>query len=288
MKTALSSLFVFTLAGTQFLFGADFVKGDKVELLKDASLYFKDTVFRVGKSGEQFTVLAVQPGTHRVYLSTKDAFGKEIAVSTLDSELLKSKQESTTNPKIQKAKTPYTATNNILDLGKQLGLDLSRPLPDVTGTGKSGGFLGMPWGTPPSIVKFVILARKDSALSNESTPTSLIFTGGRFNDYHAGMYFTFVDAGLASVIIDFSVSGDTNSDAAFFSDLVTSYRNKYGKPEKEIGKKGAVWVFQNAAEKNEAIVLSHSELGISANYSRPDLIKNAEELRKSKLGTKEL
>ena len=47
-------------------------------------------------------------------------------------------------------------------------------------------------------------------------------------------------------------------------------------------------VFQNAAEKNEAIVLSHSELGISANYSRPDLIKNAEELRKSKLGTKEL
>ena len=47
-----------------------FAKGDRVELIKDTPVYFKDAVLRVGKSGEQFTILAIQAGAHRVYLTT--------------------------------------------------------------------------------------------------------------------------------------------------------------------------------------------------------------------------
>jgi len=102
MKTALASLFFFCATASHLLFAENFVKGDKVELIKDTPVYFKDAVLRVGKSGEQFTVLAVQAGTHRVYLSTQDALGKEIAVSTLDSELRKAGAAEVVAPPVVK------------------------------------------------------------------------------------------------------------------------------------------------------------------------------------------
>lgn len=75
------------------LCGADFAKGDKVELVKDTPIYFKDAVLRVAHAGERFTVILQQAATHKVYLSAQDALGKEIAVSVLDSELRKAGTE---------------------------------------------------------------------------------------------------------------------------------------------------------------------------------------------------
>jgi Trypsin-like peptidase domain len=82
-------LFYCLLGGVSPLFGTDFAKGDKVELVKETPVYFKDAVLRIGKSGEQFTVILYHPTSHKVYLSSQDALGKEIAVTVLDSEVRK-------------------------------------------------------------------------------------------------------------------------------------------------------------------------------------------------------
>ena len=64
---------------------ADFSVGDRVALIDDTPLYFnKTTVLRTGKRGEQFTIIAARPGEHRVFLSTKDVLGKEIALNVGD------------------------------------------------------------------------------------------------------------------------------------------------------------------------------------------------------------
>ena len=67
--------------------GAEFLKGSKVELIEDAPLSFKDAIWRMGKSGDQFNVILHQPGSHKVYLSARDAAGKEIAVSVAENQL---------------------------------------------------------------------------------------------------------------------------------------------------------------------------------------------------------
>ena len=64
---------------------ADLSPGDRVALIKDTPLYFNTTtVVRTGKSGEQFAVIAARPAEHRVFLSTRDPLGKEIALNVSD------------------------------------------------------------------------------------------------------------------------------------------------------------------------------------------------------------
>lgn len=88
MKILLAVLCV-ALTGVSSLCGADFSKGDKIELIGNPPIYFKDAVLRIGKDGEQFTVLLHNANTHRVFLSAQDALGKEIAVNVSDSALRK-------------------------------------------------------------------------------------------------------------------------------------------------------------------------------------------------------
>ncbi len=91
MKTLLA--LACSLAFFSPLCAADFAKGDKVELVKDSPIYFKDAVLRVAHTGERFTVILQNAATHKVYLSAQDALGKEIAVNVLDSELRKAGSE---------------------------------------------------------------------------------------------------------------------------------------------------------------------------------------------------
>jgi hypothetical protein len=193
-------------------------------------------------------------------------------------------------PKTEEAASPATPANDaILKRAKQFGLDLSKPLPDVTGPGKSGGFLGMPWGTPPDIANAVMLTRKETALNaRESTPAQLFYTGGTFNEYKVGgITLTFVDGGLCEANVLFS---DADSNSGVWSDLCTAYKNKYGpagfgNEHNEI----AVWRFQNVGRKIEEISLMYRGYGnILITYSNPALAKKADEVRKSKLGTKDL
>ena len=91
MKTLLAV--ACSLAFVSPLCAADFAKGDKVELTKDAPIYFKDAVLRIAHTGERFTVILQNAATRKVYLSVQDALGKEIAVSVLDSDLRKAGSE---------------------------------------------------------------------------------------------------------------------------------------------------------------------------------------------------
>ena len=64
---------------------ADFAPGDRVALIKDTPLYFsKSTMVRIGKSGEQFIVIAERREEHKVFLSALDGGGKEIALNVAD------------------------------------------------------------------------------------------------------------------------------------------------------------------------------------------------------------
>ena len=80
------------LAATLFSCGslaADLSPGDRVALVKDTPLYFSTaTVVRTGQSGEQFTVIAARPAEHRVFLSARDALGKEIALNVSDAAVV--------------------------------------------------------------------------------------------------------------------------------------------------------------------------------------------------------
>jgi len=63
---------------------ADFSKGDRVELVKDVPLYFKEFVSRVGKRGERYVVLAVRPEDHRVFVLGHDDRGHDIALGVAE------------------------------------------------------------------------------------------------------------------------------------------------------------------------------------------------------------
>lgn len=79
MKRYLGILFGVCLAS--LCAAAEFSKGDVIELTQDAPLLFKQSTVRVGKKGERFTVLLDQPAEHRVYVSSRNASGQEIALS---------------------------------------------------------------------------------------------------------------------------------------------------------------------------------------------------------------
>ena len=65
-----------------------FSKGDRVEMIKEAPLYFNDTTLvRMAPKGEQFTVIGIRPEDHRVYLSARDAAGKTIALNVGDDDV---------------------------------------------------------------------------------------------------------------------------------------------------------------------------------------------------------
>lgn len=138
MKTLLA-VFSYALAAVSSLCGADFSTGDKVELVKDAPIYFKDAVLRIGKSGERFTVILYRQDAHKVYLSAQDALGKEIAVNVSDTELRKAGSEQTTavvNGVPNQAGLP---AEEALKRVQQPGLDPAKPAPEVFAPGKAGG-----------------------------------------------------------------------------------------------------------------------------------------------------
>ena len=55
--------------------------GMEVQLLRNEDLLFQNESFRLGKKGESFKVLAYRPEQKRIFVSAKDAGGKEIALS---------------------------------------------------------------------------------------------------------------------------------------------------------------------------------------------------------------
>jgi hypothetical protein len=69
--------------------GEVFSAGDTVRLVGDTPLYFKDnTVIRVGRRGERFTVLTAKLLDSRVYLAARNLRGQEIALNVAASEVV--------------------------------------------------------------------------------------------------------------------------------------------------------------------------------------------------------
>jgi len=81
MKTfgILIGIFLFTL--TLPAWAGEFSKGDQIRLAEDTPLFFKDTLVRTGKRGERFTVIVSDAKWRRVYVSSRNTAGQEIALS---------------------------------------------------------------------------------------------------------------------------------------------------------------------------------------------------------------
>src|SRR4051794_16765164 len=60
-------------------------KGDNITVIQATPLYFNSVAFRTAKMRERFTVILHRTDTHKVYVSAKDAEGKEIALSVDES-----------------------------------------------------------------------------------------------------------------------------------------------------------------------------------------------------------
>jgi len=60
---------------------AKYSQGDEITLTRDEPLLFREQVFRRGKAGEKFTVLAHRADTKKVIVSATDKTGKQIALS---------------------------------------------------------------------------------------------------------------------------------------------------------------------------------------------------------------
>lgn len=68
-------------------FSAQFQMGDEIKLTRDEPLYFHDQVFRQGKVGETFQILAHQLETQKVFVSSTDKDGKQIALSVAEAAI---------------------------------------------------------------------------------------------------------------------------------------------------------------------------------------------------------
>ncbi len=81
-------VFVCTIATACSAFAANFSKGDRVETIKEAPLYFKDTTLvRMARKGEQFTVVGIRSEDQRIFVAARDASGKEIALNLGEDEV---------------------------------------------------------------------------------------------------------------------------------------------------------------------------------------------------------
>lgn len=171
---------------------------------------------------------------------------------------------------------------------QQFGLDLSKPLPDVSGRGKLGGFLGMPWGTPPDLANKVMLARADTTLdTKESTASDLYYMGGSFSDHEVKFIaLAFVDGGLCQATVIFK---DAGSDAAVFDDLKTSLDKKYSRDRAngDLSRQYMTWGFPSWQQPREQVTLFLSR-ALTLTYSQVALAARAEQVRKGKLGIKDL
>lgn len=61
------------------LFGK-LAKGDRVQLARNCTLYFRKTAYRTGIAGEEFVVAEFRPAEARVFLVAKDGAGQPIAL----------------------------------------------------------------------------------------------------------------------------------------------------------------------------------------------------------------
>lgn len=170
----------------------------------------------------------------------------------------------------------------------QFGLDLSKPLPDVSGPGKLGGFLGMPWGTPPDIANKVMLARAGTTLNTkESTASDLYYMGGSFSDQEVKFIaLAFVDGGLCQATVIFKSTG---SDEGVFGDLKTALDKKYSR-DRATGNLSLglmTWGFPSYEQPREEVVL-HLSGSVTLIYSHRALAAKAEQIRKGKIGIKDL
>ena len=64
--------------------GAQIQQGDQIKLTREEPLLFHDQVFRAGKEGESFSVLAYHPEQKKVFVLAKDKDGKDVALSVAE------------------------------------------------------------------------------------------------------------------------------------------------------------------------------------------------------------
>lgn len=80
-----SSLLLTLLASQAVLAAhAQFAAGDQVKLVRDEELQFKGAKYRIGKAGETFNVIDYRPQFNKVFILSKDAAGKDFALSVSD------------------------------------------------------------------------------------------------------------------------------------------------------------------------------------------------------------
>ena len=65
----------------------EFKKEDQATLTRDEPLYFQGIAFKQGAKGDVFTVIAHRADTKTVYVSAKDASGREIALTITETAL---------------------------------------------------------------------------------------------------------------------------------------------------------------------------------------------------------
>lgn len=247
--------------------GADFKQGDGVTLMRDEPLYFKNAVYRQGSKGEKFTVYSQNAATHKVFLLTKDDKGQPIALNISEDALAVLKK---TAPKASPSTTPVWPKG-------------------------PGGFLGMPWGTPPHIARKVMESRQGVSFdSNETSPESLIFAGGTFFEHPVDFtYLTFLDSKLIDGTIAFKFTGHMEG---LFSVMLDALTAKYGQGKGFVTSGRIEWKFPDAERPEEVSLYITSDkrdvlitYGILLSPEQTELLRRQkEEKRKKKDGTNDL
>jgi hypothetical protein len=221
-------------------FAADFSKGDVVALTQDEPLYFKDAIYRQGSKGETFTVYSQNAATEKVFVVTKDDKGGVIALNLSKDALAL----------IRSAPRPKTT-----------------PLPDVSGPGKLGGLLGMPWGTTMDAAKKVMLSRGGTTFTGASSDsTTLIFEGGSFSGHECeSVALSFLDGALYRGCV-------TLKEDSVFDEIDPPLQKKYGMSN--VGGEGyRAWYFPSFQDQRESLNLMLSNEGKTVLFYTNELLK---------------
>jgi hypothetical protein len=127
-------------------------------------------------------------------------------------------------------------------------------LPDVSGPGKLGGFLGMPWGTDPNTARDIMESREGVSFdSKEASPESLIFAGGTFFEHALDyIYLTFLDSKLIEGTVAFKFTGHMEG---LFSVFLDALNRKYGHGKGFITSGRVEWKFPNTERPEEMLSL---------------------------------
>ncbi|MCX6981283.1 MAG: hypothetical protein NTV08_11100 [Verrucomicrobia bacterium] len=247
------------------------------------AIFAEDFTTTDGKKLEGVTVTRVETDGIRVMT---DSGIQKIPFSKLPVEVQKKYGFDSAKPaQPQRPSEEKVILPTVAEASKRLkegGYDLSKPLPDVSEPGKLGGFLGMPWGTPPEIAKQVMLARKGTNfVAKESNQFGMYFTGGTFSEHEVEFIgLEFVDGGLSKATVKFA-----NPDEVLFDNLRTGLSKKYGMADD--ARDFSAWRFPNQKVRREELFLSIGQ-GVWLTYSHIALHEKAEQQSKNRIGTKDL